>query len=101
MKTVGDIIFEKKEISNFTLTLVWIALIFFLLITWRVAYANLGDFNLILALLIGVIKSALVIWFFMDLKGSPKIVFLLFGMSLVMILIAAVLTFSDYLMRGS
>lgn len=100
MKTVGDIIFKKEEPPASVLFLVWVGLLLLLLITWRVAYIRLGDFNLILALIIGIAKAALVLWVFMNLRGSPKLVLLLFGMALVMAFIGTLLTFSDYLMRA-
>jgi len=99
MKTIGDIIYSEKEISPWVYPIVWFALLGLLVLTWRVSYSHLSDWNLVIALAIGVAKCSLVIWYFMELRSAPKLALLLFGMALVMAFIAAVLTLTDYTTR--
>lgn len=75
------------------------ALILGTILTVAVTYVNLGELNLIIALLIAFTKATLVVLFFMHVKQSSKLtkVFVLAGLFWVGILLT--LTSSDYISR--
>lgn len=100
MKTVDDPIVEAKESSARVLWMIYVVLMILLIATVVVAYLPFGRMNLVLASLIAVTKAGLVIWFFMHLRETQRLVGILFGASLFMILVAAILSFADYLTRG-
>ena len=70
-----------------------------LVITVAVAFVNLGNFNLPLALAIAVVKGALIIMYFMEVKYQSKLVWVFASSSFVFLLIMLVLTMNDYLTR--
>jgi cytochrome c oxidase subunit IV len=76
------------------------ALLALLGLTWGIAYADLGSFNLIVALAIAFSKAVVIALFFMQIKGSNRLLHLaaMAGMLWLMILIA--LSLSDYFTRG-
>ena len=65
-----------------------------------VAEIELGEWNVLVALTIAVIKALLVIWFFMHVKESSRLtkVFVMAGFFWMAILFFFV--FSDYVSRG-
>ncbi len=75
---------------------VWLGLLALLALTTAMAFVQLGSANLAIALAIAIAKAALVLWFFMELKGSAGLVraFALAGFLWLLILIA--LTWTDY-----
>jgi cytochrome c oxidase subunit 4 len=78
---------------------VFLALIFFTLVTTGVAYVDLGRFNTVVALLIAVTKATLVVLFFMHIKyshGLTKII-VIAGLFWLVLLIAG--TMGDYVSR--
>ena len=99
MKTVGDVIYSDKAVSPAKYVLSWVVLLALLVLTWRAAYSRLGDWNLIIALGIALVKCAVVLWYFMELRSAPKLAMLFFAMALVMVFMAATLTLSDYFTR--
>lgn len=76
------------------------ALMVLLALTWSIGYLNLGMFNVIVALAIGVIKALLVILFFMHIRGGSRILHLAAGIGVIWLLIMLALTLSDYFTRG-
>jgi cytochrome c oxidase subunit 4 len=78
---------------------VWIALIFFTWLTVTIAYIDFKNLAVFVALSIAVVKSTIVLTYFMHLKFDSKIltVFLI----LVIVLFGAFigLTFFDYALR--
>ena len=90
---------EEHVIPYSMYILVWVGLLALTSITVTVAGINLGNYTLLVALLIAAVKSTLVINIFMHIKFDEAIfkVFLsLSGFTLVVIL---VLTFLDYSFR--
>ena len=52
---------------------IWAALMVLTLTTVLASFAELGPFNIVVALLIATIKGTLVVLFFMHLRYSPKL----------------------------
>lgn len=80
---------------------VFLALMFFTVLTVVVAYYDLGRANVFIALTIAVIKATLVVLFFMHVRWSSRLtmVFVLAGLFWLVIMVT--LTLSDYLTRPS
>jgi len=78
---------------------IWLGLFALLALTTAMAFVQLGSANLAIAVAIAIAKAALVLWFFMELKGSTGLVraFALAGFLWLLILIA--LTWTDYSQR--
>ena len=68
-------------------------------LTWSISHIDLGPFNLIIALGIGMAKAFLIAVFFMDLRGSSPLVRLAALAGATWLLILLLLTLSDYLTR--
>ena len=78
---------------------IWATLMAFTLITVLASFAELGIFNIVVALLIATIKGTLVVLFFMHLRYSPKLTWVVVIASLFFLLILFSLTMTDYLSR--
>jgi cytochrome c oxidase subunit IV len=78
---------------------VFLALLVFTGLTYSIALINLGPFNAIVAITIAMIKSLLVILFFMHVKYSPKMtkVSIISGFFFLLILLG--LSMTDYISR--
>lgn len=59
-----------------------------------------GQLNVIIALTIAVIKATLVVLYFMHVRYSQRLVWLIFGSAIFWLGILFALTFSDYWTRG-
>lgn len=79
---------------------VWAALLIGTVLTVAVSYFDFGQFNIIIALLIAIVKAGLVATFFMHLKYDDKLNAVVFGGSLVFVFIFFFLTFGDTRTRG-
>jgi cytochrome c oxidase subunit 4 len=77
-----------------------IALLGLLALTIAAAYLNLGPFNTVTALLIAIIKAALIALFFMHLRYSKPLMWIFAGAGVFWLGIMLVLALSDYLTRG-
>jgi len=80
--------------------LVWITLLALTLTTVAVAEIELGEWNVVVAITIAVIKAVLVTLFFMHVKGSSNLTKLFVVASLFWMLILFGLTLGDYYSRG-
>lgn len=78
---------------------IWATLMAFTLITVLASFAELGIFNIVVALLIATIKGTLVVLFFMHLRYSPKLTWVVVIASLFFLMILFSLTMTDYLSR--
>jgi cytochrome c oxidase subunit 4 len=78
---------------------VFVSLLIFTGLTYGIALINLGALNPIVAIVIAMIKSLLVILFFMHVKYSPKMtkVALISGFFFLIILLG--LSMTDYISR--
>jgi cytochrome c oxidase subunit IV len=63
------------------------------------AYADLGPFNIVVALVIATVKASLVVLFFMHAKYSPKRTKLVIMAGIFWLLILLFMTLSDYFTR--
>ena len=79
---------------------VFLALMALTALTVFAAFVNLGPANNVVALAIAVVKSTLVILFFMHLKYSSSLTKLVCGTAFFFLFILFGLTLSDYLSRG-
>jgi cytochrome c oxidase subunit IV len=79
---------------------IWAALMVLTLTTVLASFAELGPFNIVVALLIATIKGTLVVLFFMHLRYSPKLTIAAVIAALFWLFIMFSLTMTDYLSRG-
>ncbi len=84
----------------------YVLLLILLGITVGLYYVDLQKFihfipgiNLIVALIVAVIKASLVVWFFMNVKNSTKLVWLWAGLGFVWLLLMGGI-FLDYVSRA-
>jgi cytochrome c oxidase subunit IV len=79
---------------------VWAALIVLTWTTVGVSYIELGEWNVVVALAIAVIKASLVAWIFMGVRHSTRMTRLFVVAGLVWLSIMILITGGDYLTRG-
>ena len=82
-----------------TFAAIWITLLAFTGITVGVAYLNLGDWSVAVALIIAVIKASLVALFFMEIRFSAKMTQIVLVGGLAWLLILLLLSMTDYASR--
>jgi cytochrome c oxidase subunit IV len=80
-------------------TLVWIDLLILTLITVRIAFFDLQNLTVTVALLVASVKTYLVGTYFMHLKSESKIISIFIGLVLLVFVLVMVILFSDYLFR--
>ena len=90
----GNIVSPKIYIA------IWLILLMFTSLTVWAAFQNFGVGNPIIALTIAVTKATLVVLFFMHVKYSPKMIWLVIACGLFFLSILLVLTTSDYISRA-
>jgi cytochrome c oxidase subunit 4 len=78
---------------------VFLALIVFTGATYGIALINLGPFNAIVAITIAMIKTLLVLLFFMHVKYSPKMTKITVISGLFFLFILLALSMTDYISR--
>jgi cytochrome c oxidase subunit 4 len=91
---------EEHVISNGVNVVVLGVLVALALATWGISYADLGHWNLVVAMIIAVIKMLLVVLVFMHGWFSPRVTKLAFCAGLFWLGILVVLTLGDYLSRS-
>lgn len=79
---------------------IWAILIVLTATTVVVAEIELGEWNIVVALLIAVIKATLVILYFMHVKDSSGLTKLIVLAGIFWMAILFGLTFNDYISRG-
>jgi len=79
---------------------VFAALFVLTIVTWAIALVDLGAMNTIVAVGIALVKASLVVMFFMHLKYSAKILWLVAISGLLMTVVMFCFTMSDYVSRG-
>lgn len=82
-----------------TLVKVWAALIVLTFTTAGVSYIDVGEWNIVVALLIALLKASLVAWVFMGVRHSTTLTRLFCVAGLVWLSIMILITFSDYTSR--
>ncbi len=90
----------EKIIPPKTYLLVFTVLLVLTYITYMVAFLDLGPWNIVVAMGIAIGKALLVALFFMHLRYSPKLTWVVTGGGLFWLGILLALTLSDYLTRG-
>lgn len=80
--------------------LVYLALLGFTAITAGAAFLDMGFLNTPVALGIASIKSLLVMYFFMELRHSPRLTWAIMASSIIFLVIMISLTMSDVISRG-
>ncbi len=83
-----------------TLVSVWAALIVLTGVTSAVSYLELGEWNVVVALLIALTKASLVAWIFMGVRHSTTLTRLFCVAGLAWLSILILLTYSDYSTRN-
>lgn len=83
-----------------TYYLIFLALMVGTALTWWVATIDLGVMNNVIMLTIAVTKATLVVLFFMHVKYSSKLTWIVISASVFFLLILFMLTMNDYLTRG-
>ena len=91
---------SEKIVGMKTYAIIFITLVVFTVVTYRVALIDLGIFNTVVALIIAGTKATLVALFFMHARWSPRLIRLVIGGSLFWLFILLALTLSDYIARG-
>ncbi len=79
-----------------TLVKVWAALIVLTAVTSAASYVDVGEWNIVLALLIAVTKASLVVWIFMGVRHVTTLTRLFVVAGLVWLFIMILITYSDY-----
>jgi cytochrome c oxidase subunit 4 len=83
-----------------TLVKVFLSLIVLTFVTTLVSYIDLGELNIVVALLIAVFKACLVAWIFMGVRYTTSLTKLFVVAGLVWLSILIVLTYTDYTSRN-
>ena len=79
---------------------VFFSLLTLTLVTWRVAYIDLGRWNTVVALLIAICKASLVGAFFMHLRWSSSIIRMVVFAAVFWLAIMVTLTTGDFFSRN-
>jgi cytochrome c oxidase subunit 4 len=87
-------------VSPRTYYAIFAALIVCTYLTWQVAYFDLGPLNAVVALGIAVFKAVLVVLFFMHVRQSPRLTWVVVLAGIFWLGIMLAITMSDYLTRG-
>lgn len=83
-----------------TILKVWLGLAALLALTTAIAFVPLGAANFPVALAIAIAKAGLVLWFFMELRGSGGLTRLFAAAGVFWLLILIVMTWADYAYRN-
>ncbi len=83
-----------------TYIVVFAALMVFTVVTVTVAFQNLGVLNDVAALTIAVMKTTLVVLYFMHIRHSSALSKLVVAAGFLWLIILIAFTMSDYLTRG-
>src|ERR1019366_10632156 len=79
---------------------IWAILMALTLTTVLVSRADIGPFNVVVALAIATIKATLVVLFFMHLRYSPKLTMATVVAAMFFLFLLLGLTMTDYLTRA-
>ena len=80
--------------------IVYFALLILLVLTVAAARVDLGPWSVVVALTIAVVKALLVFLYFMHLRYSSRLLWLVAGAGFVWLLIMLTYTLSDYFSRA-
>lgn len=91
---------SEQIVSMKTYAIIFVTLVVFTFVTYRVALVDLGVLNIVVALTIAATKASLVALFFMHVRWSSRLTHLVIGGSLFWLAILLSLTLADYIGRG-
>jgi cytochrome c oxidase subunit 4 len=91
---------SEHVVSTRTYYAIFITLMVLTAVTVWVATLDLGRLNIVAALAIAVIKATLVLLYFMHLRHSPRLTWLIVSVAFVWLLILIGLIMSDELTRA-
>ena len=92
---------SEPTISARTYVIVWLSLILLTLTTTGVAFIDLGgQWNTLTAVVIAVVKTVLVVIYFMHLRYSSRLTWIFAGAGFFWLVILITLTMSDVLTRN-
>jgi cytochrome c oxidase subunit 4 len=92
---------EGDHVVSVTLYLaIFAALMVLTAITVAVAFVDLGALNTTVALAVAVVKATLVILFFMHVKYSSRLTWLVVASGFFFLLVMVAFTMSDFVSRG-
>jgi len=80
--------------------LIWSSLMALLFLTWGLARINLGSFNIVVMLSIAIIKTVLVILFFMGVRHSSGLVRIIIVAGFFWLALLIAFTMADYRTRS-
>jgi len=80
---------------------IFAALVVGTILTWGIAFKNLGPWNPVIALAIACTKATLVILYFMHIRYSNKLTIVTVCVGFFWLLILITLSLTDYLTRGA
>jgi cytochrome c oxidase subunit 4 len=92
--------YEEHVVPKTVYVAIFGALMVLTLITVAVAFVDLGNFNVLVAMTVAVIKATLVVLFYMHVKYASRTTKLVVISSLVWLGFLFCITLSDYLTRG-
>ena len=91
---------SEPIISVRTYVVIWMSLLILTLTTTGVAFIDLGgEWNMLTAIAIAVVKTVLVVVYFMHLRYSSRLTWVFAGAGFFWLLILITLTLSDVLTR--
>lgn len=91
---------SRPAIPASTYLLTWAALLSLTLLTSVLGLIDMGQFSVIVAVLIAVLKASLIVAFFMHALYESKLVWTILGGGIVWFLILFSLTLGDFITRG-
>lgn len=89
----SEIVQPKTYVKTFASLLVLLAL------TVGANFLHLGPFSVVVAVGIAIVKAALILLFFMEVRYSPPIVWMFATAGLIWLVILLVMSMSDYTTR--
>lgn len=91
---------HNKHVMGYgTYVVIWLALVAFTALTVTVSGIHFGQVTLAIALFIAIIKSALVLNYFMHIKYDDIVFKVFIGVGIFTLLSALFGTFADYIFR--
>ncbi|MBI4397383.1 MAG: cytochrome C oxidase subunit IV family protein [Elusimicrobia bacterium] len=91
---------SSAAITKKTYVAVYAALMILVLVTVGVAYLDLGLLNVVAAMTIAFFKAILVALYFMHVRTSSRLVWVVAGAGVYWLVILLALTMSDFLTRA-
>jgi len=96
----GNTLMSSHIVPLRTYYLIFLTLMVCTAITVAVAFVDLGPMNIVVAMTIAVLKATLVVLFFMHVKYSTRLTWVVVLGSIFWLGILIVMTAGDYLTRG-